>query len=30
VYGGTETFPMSNRIRAVPLTRVLSDIKPLR
>jgi predicted AAA+ superfamily ATPase len=30
IHGGTETFLMSNTIRAVPLARVLSDIKPLR
>lgn len=30
IHGGTEAFPMSTRINAVPLTRVLALIKPLR
>ena len=30
IHGGADTFPMSDRIRAVPLTRVGEDIAPLR
>ncbi|HEX9729828.1 MAG TPA: ATP-binding protein [Gemmatimonadales bacterium] len=30
IHAGTETFPMGERIRAVPLTRVGEDIAPLR
>jgi len=30
IHGGRETFPLSDRIRAVPLERVLSDVSPLR
>ncbi|MDP2957816.1 MAG: ATP-binding protein [Longimicrobiales bacterium] len=29
VHGGTATFPLGDRIRAVPLDRVLSDVRPL-
>jgi predicted AAA+ superfamily ATPase len=30
IHGGRETFALSDRIRAVPLERVLSDVSPLR
>jgi hypothetical protein len=30
VYAGDETFPMADRIRAVPLRRVWQDLEPLR
>jgi hypothetical protein len=30
IYPGDETFPLGKRLRAVPLTRLLSDVQPLR
>ncbi len=30
IHGGRETFPLSDRIRAVPLERVVPDLSPLR
>ncbi len=30
IHGGRETFPLTDRIRAVPLERVWSDVSPLR
>jgi hypothetical protein len=30
IHGGRETFPLGDRIRAVPLDRVWRDVSPLR